>query len=287
MTDLEYLLRSLKGKQVVYLPNPGNAGDSFIAHSTYQLFKKLGLQYEIGYHSQNYDNRIVIVGGGGNLIASYGDNADFIRRNLGRVQQLIVLPHTIRAYEDLLGHFGSNCFVFCREPPSYEFLKANAPKANTFLSHDMAFLCDLAETKQLAPRILQDMAHSPLFIRNAKRLARAFRYWAENRKEPNTLNSIRLDLERTDIVVPKANIDLSQAFSADDMSPTSSLHATFFMIQLVDRYNIVKTNRLHVAILSAMLGKTVHMWDNSYGKNRDIFQHSLIGRFPNVCWQDD
>jgi exopolysaccharide biosynthesis predicted pyruvyltransferase EpsI len=287
LSDLENLLRSLRGKQVVYLPNPGNAGDSVIAHSTYQLFDKIGLQYEIGHHSRTYPNRIVILGGGGNLVESYGDNANFIKRNLGQLEQLIVLPHTIRAHADLLVQFGSNCFLFCREAPSFEFAKSNAPGANVFLFHDMALLCDFTETKRLmSHRFLKDMAHLHLHVRNAKRLIRVCQYWAANRSAPKTLNSFRTDIERTDIAIPKANIDLSQAFSADDMSPASSLHTTYFMMQFIDRFDIVRTNRLHVAIMSAMLGKTVYMSDNSYGKNRDVFLHSLAGRFPKLHWYD-
>ena len=36
--------------------------------------------------------------------------------------------------------------------------------------------------------------------------------------------------------------------------------------------------------MSALLGKTLHLYDNAYGKNHDVFSHSVAGRFSNVHW---
>jgi hypothetical protein len=44
---------------------------------------------------------------------------------------------------------------------------------------------------------------------------------------------------------------------------------------------------LHIGIMSAMLGKQVLFSDNSYGKNADVFVHSMCGRFSNVQWCAD
>ena len=114
LSDLENLLRSIRNGDAVYVPNFGNAGDSFIAHATYQLFRRVGLKVQIGNLAGIYPHRIVICAGGGNLVRPYPNMVGFLRRNMGQWQQLVILPHTIRAYEDTLQQFGSNCFVFCR-----------------------------------------------------------------------------------------------------------------------------------------------------------------------------
>ena len=36
-------LQGLQDKDIVYVPNPGNAGDVLIAHATLELFKKLNI----------------------------------------------------------------------------------------------------------------------------------------------------------------------------------------------------------------------------------------------------
>jgi hypothetical protein len=49
-----------------------------------------------------------------------------------------------------------------------------------------------------------------------------------------------------------AEIDVSHAFAADDIA--SSLH-TYWMMQFIDRFQIVNINRLHIGIMSALRGK--------------------------------
>ncbi|MEH2492849.1 polysaccharide pyruvyl transferase family protein [Bradyrhizobium sp. AZCC 2230] len=285
ISDIENVLRSVRGKQVVFLPNPGNAGDSFIAHATYQLFQKIGLDYEMGDPQRIYANRVVILGGGGNLVEPYKDVANVIDRNVDRVHQLIILPHTIRSHIDVVSRLKANCVVFCREMPTYRFVKEAAPAADVLLGHDMALSCDLPATRELGSRDVRTTTSPSLLLRNLKRVVRSSLYHMKWLDSGKTLNSIRLDMERTSIPVPVHNIDLSAAFAADDMSPQSSLHATYFMLRFIDRFNVVRTNRLHVAIMSALLQKAVHMSDNSYGKNYDVFQHS-IGDFRNVRWEE-
>jgi exopolysaccharide biosynthesis predicted pyruvyltransferase EpsI len=283
VTEVEKLLHSLRGERAVFVPNPGNAGDSFLACVTYQLFTKLGLTYEPGNLSEVYPDRVVICGGGGNLVRPYRDVADFLERNMGRWRQLVILPHTIRAYEETLSRLDFNSFVFCRERPSFEFVTRVAPRARTFLSQDIAFTCDFAKIRRQA----NDRSLSALnILYRVKRFLNVGGYQAANvRRKFGVLNAFRTDVERTTIDIPCSNIDLSIAFGTGDMSPAGSLHTTSRLIKFIDQFHTIRTNRLHVGIMSAMLGKEVHLYDNSYGKNRDVFIHSMRDRFPNVQWQ--
>jgi exopolysaccharide biosynthesis predicted pyruvyltransferase EpsI len=210
---------------------------------------------------------------------------DFIRRGQGTWRELIILPHTIRAYAEELGSFRQNCFVFCRERPSYDFVKRYAPNANTFLSHDLAFGSNLDEIRNQKPNL---RARSMIdFIRQLRSQARyqmQIARTARARKQPDVLNAFRVDVEKTAIETPADNVDISSALAGNAMLPIPSLLATRRMIQMLSNFRVIRTNRLHVAIMAAMLGQEVHFYDNSYGKNYDVFVHSMEGRFNNVHW---
>jgi exopolysaccharide biosynthesis predicted pyruvyltransferase EpsI len=198
------------------------------------------------------------------------------------------LPHTIRSYENTLQLLGSNCFVFCRERPSFDFIVRTGSKASVFLAHDVALSCDLKETKkQMVDRWAPDLFDKTLLVRNAKRLVRSVGYRLMDRARAEVLSALRTDVEKTTVEIPRLNIDISQAFAADDMSPASSLHTTYWMMRFIDHFKVVRTNRLHVGIMSAMLAKEVHLLDNSYGKIRDVFDYSLREQFANVNWHPD
>jgi exopolysaccharide biosynthesis predicted pyruvyltransferase EpsI len=47
----------------------------------------------------------------------------------------------------------------------------------------------------------------------------------------------------------------------------------------------VATDRLHVGIGAALLGKTCRLHDNSYGKNRAVYDHSIRNHFPAVVFE--
>lgn len=284
--DLESLLQTLRDERFIYIPNPGNAGDSFIAHATYQLFSRLGLNYEIGNQLGTYSDRVIVFAGGGNLVLPYSGGVDFLHRNLGTWSKLIILPHTIRAYEDLLSRLDKNCYLFCRETSSYNFVNTHAKTAKVFLAHDLAFSCDFISTRaQMQTHWLTDLLNRKLLIRNLKRLFRSIYHGRGICGRLTELNAFRTDIERTVVDIPPNNFDISQGYSADDMLPLSSLHATYWMMTFIDRFSVVRTNRLHVGIMSAMLGKELHLYDNSYGKVYDIFSHSMRDRFPRIQWK--
>ena len=48
------------------------------------------------------------------------------------------------------------------------------------------------------------------------------------------------------------------------------------MIEYISEYDTINTNRLHVAIVSSLLGKNVNFYKNSYYKNKAIYEYSLF-----------
>lgn len=271
----------------IYIPNIGNAGDGFIAHSTYRMFDRLGLSYSIGHISKTYPGEIVVYAGGGAFVEPYDYMIGFLKRNFGKWRQLIVLPHTMTSYGEFLSQLGPNAHLFCRESMSFEYASSFSTGANIYLSDDLAFDCSFGELDDLIcpwkPSGLARILREPREYARLLRRLRIDRIRA-NSLQSDTLFAFREDIERTSAILPVGNIDLSEAFAGNSMLPIPALHVTYRMMRFLKQFRAVKTNRLHVSIMSAMLGLEVDLYDNSYGKNRAIYERSMRGRFENVRW---
>ncbi|MCV2882982.1 polysaccharide pyruvyl transferase family protein [Actibacterium sp. XHP0104] len=55
----------------------------------------------------------------------------------------------------------------------------------------------------------------------------------------------------------------------------------------IARYETIYTNRLHVSISGALLGRRVHLFPNDYLKNELVFEATLKPNFPNVSFERD
>lgn len=95
------------------------------------------------------------------------------------------------------------------------------------------------------------------------------------KKLPYPLVALRRDKERhRSAISPDRNWDISLLGTADHDS------ASFF--GLVNRFESVITDRLHVGIAAAMLGCKVRLLEGNYGKNHGVFDASLRENFTNV-----
>lgn len=249
------LLKSLSGRHVHFFPKSGNAGDGFIAHATYELFKSYGIKFTTHRQTDTVEGETVLIGGGGNLVEGrYNDVADLIRRHAEK-NQIILLPHTIVGFADVLAETYRNLTVFCREPVSYQMALLNgASPAQTHLSHDVTFFLD-------------DDYFSRFF-----------------EKGEGILKALRTDGETTGQVrISEDNLDMSLSWNGDLWtSPEFCAHVTSSMAAFAAPFETVQTDRLHVSILSAFLSKNVFLLPNAYYKNRAIFEHSIKPRFPKV-----
>lgn len=284
----EYLKRFI-GQEIYYCPNPGNAGDGIIAHATFQVMKNIGLTVkEISTDTTPEQTRgnVVIYGGGGNLVEPYPNAKIFIERHHAGAKELIVLPHTILSYPELLNSLGGNVTLFCREQESYDYVARNHGSAAFYLSDDMALSMNVEQTlADGRERFLPIISSKSMITRNAKRVVRHMIYAIKNWRTPSTLYAFRDDVEKTNFMIPNANIDLSQAFSGDGITEWQSHEVTYRVLRFINRYKSVHTNRLHVGIASLLMGKKVYFYDNSYGKNRFVYENSLKDRFKNVVWR--
>jgi exopolysaccharide biosynthesis predicted pyruvyltransferase EpsI len=283
LNNVEVLLRDFVGKDVIFKPNPGNAGDSVIACAEYLMFDRLGLsvkEYDQATEAEIANCDLLIYGGGGNLVGLYQNAAQCISAWHQRVKRLVLLPHTVRGHEALVQSLGPNVTVFCREAESLDYVSSQNPKLDARFEHDMAFSLPM-DAVVARDSSLGFLKAAPLNIRTIKRKIRSLLYDLSSKWDRNDLYAFRGDAEGTGRI-GRLNIDVSQAFSADDMSKQSCLETTAVMASFLNRYQVIHTDRLHVCIVSALLGKTVRFHDNNYGKNRSVHAATMLKNFPKI-----
>lgn len=202
-----------------------------------------------------------------------------------QADQLILLPHTINGNVDLLAELGSNTHLFCRELQSYRYVSCHVTKANVYIAHDMALYVDWNRyVTNTAGAGDSPWSYDTYFNRA--------RYWVKDQlllnkcyiKSGKTLYALRTDKEQTDLEFPKGNLDISRMFKTGHLTPLNAYQASYRMLRFLNHFNLIKTNRLHVCIGAALLGKTVHFYPNNYYKNHAVYKYSLKSLLPNVVW---
>lgn len=260
--DMEHFLSSLRSApNVVYVTNPGNGGDNLIGCAALQLLRKLNVSFEFGAFNRIYQDKVLLYAGGGNFVPMYPHFKHFLGNNVsGRGNRIVLLPHTVYGCDKILSELPNNVAIICREPVSYGYVsKHMTHKGNALLAHDMAFHLDLMELG--------------IELRKGTK---------------DTLHAFRTDVETNpNLMVPNDNIDVSNLFNRGTHTPELLDTVTKDFLDFLNDYNTVKTNRLHVAIGAAILGKRVCFYNNSYFKCKAIFEFSLKQRYPGVEFIDD
>ncbi|GLU26086.1 polysaccharide pyruvyl transferase family protein [Brucella sp. NBRC 12950] len=251
-------LRNYSQSTVRFFPHSGNLGDGLITYATMQLLDHFGINYTTHRQDERFDGEIIFVGGGGNMVEGrYEDVAKLIweHRETNRV---ILLPQSIVGYDDIIKETHNNLTVFCREKLSFDHCSAAGGR------NDRIHLC-------------QDAA---LYL-NSKHFKQAKAVGS------GRLSAMRTDGESLGGERDQNNIDVSLAWNGDVWTtPAFVKAAVLSMAEFVSQYKEVKTDRLHVAIMSALLGREVAMHPNNYFKNQAVFDHSIKERFNNVVFEE-
>jgi exopolysaccharide biosynthesis predicted pyruvyltransferase EpsI len=243
--DIRNFLKEYLNKEIIYIPNPGNAGDSLIAFGTILIFNELGLNWKMGNINEKYHNKTLFYAGGGNLVEIYSNCKNFIQKNINN-NKIIILPHTIKSEDDLLSSLNDNIIIFCREKTTYKYvLDVFKHKKNVYLSKDMAFYINNLDKYKINGN--------------------------------GVCNSYRTDLEKTNIKIPKNNEDLSLKLNKTGNTNNIEVikNVTLSMFDYLSKYETINTNRLHVAIAGTLLGKNVNFYRNNYYKNKSVFEYSI------------
>lgn len=305
LIDIRSYLNSAVGNNVVYFkPNPGNAGDSLIAYATYQLFDELGLRYNTITDDNCFDGagKILIYGGGGNFVEYYSGARNFVQRFHSKAVKFIILPSTISGHKEVLSSFGSNVDVLCREMTSFDYVKCTSRHANVYAADDMAFSLDLNRAfaehvpgwwsvalRKVIYKVVGNTKHrdlpSPgLIARNQWKIyTKSLTDWFQ--ESGADLNCFRTDSEKNNFDTPSQNIDLSRIFEYGAHGVGLASYSSIRLLSYMNRVSTINTNRLHLAIAGALLGKRVNFYSNSYYKCKAVYEFSMADRFPNVIWK--
>ena len=250
----EVLMRAARGRKVVFLQNPGNFGDALIRHGTLRFFEDIGLEVtELDMGRR--DAKLVAVAraalerGARPLFLYAGGGAwcragDHGGRNVRRLEWL---TSEIIVLPTTFEHFGLRrpLTVFRRD----EF-ESRAAAPQSLFCHDMALYLALVEPDRLlSGRTPPDRRFGMMFRTDVERRVEGY-------------SSCR------------DNVDLSA--QGDHLSDPSRF------LREIDRYETIFTDRLHVAIGAALLGKSVRLVTGSYFKIAAIYRSSLAGVFDNV-----
>ena len=293
----ERILNALKGlDDFFFYPNNGNLGDVVIAEAEYQMLEDNKFSYRI-YDAYNSPNDIAeepfdLVYGGGGLFVKYWNYQQvkeiFEKPNL---RKAVILPSSFYECDDLLDVLDERFTVFCREKRSYDYCISKNSRANFFLTDDMAFSLDLSRyrlnsfDKNLLKQNLENISDENLIFLY-KELYQTYKSLFKLIVDELKLKTVeqngkkvgyfmRGDEEKSisELYVPAIDLSLFACSSCADSGVVSILSKLF--MQAIDSVEVVVTDRLHVGLVAALLGKRVFLFDNSYGKVSGIFEQSL------------
>ncbi len=253
--DFDKLLQHIRtvtdGKQIIYIPNPGNFGDGLIRYGTKRFLQQNNIQhyeFNVGYSNikkkllpliLTSKNTFYLYGGGGAWHGGHTFGFEICNFISKLTPNLLVLPTTYAL--DTSSIRGS---MYRRD--NTESIKQSP---NSLFCHDMAFY--------LATLSQEDLG---FFGNPVEKVGNLFRTDIESNKEPEML--------------PSNNIDLSTL--GDHMDNADQF------LRKIARYEIINTDRLHVAIGGTILGRTVNLHCGNYFKIRAIYEASLAGRFDSI-----
>lgn len=287
---LRQALQALQARQparLLYVPNEGNAGDALIASGSWQFFDDLGLAPAYAKLRDIRPGDAIIYAGGGNLVPEYASCSRFLERCLEvGVASVLVMPHTIRGHEALLGRLDSRYTLVCRDQASLARVQATGTRAQVLYAPDMALYLDV-------PRLFKRcesyrgaafwwrMAHHDRLVPYMR-----WRMALDRRVPPHSaqLDVIRVDAEAIASLPGDKRWDMSNLYGSKfNLRAESDLVSRDFLAffgQLV----AVRTNRLHAGVAAALMGCEVTYLDNSYGKIGAVYD-AWMSHLPRVRFE--
>lgn len=286
---IEKYLEQYKGQEVWFKPNPGNGGDALIAYAALVLLRKHCANVRIVQAGDDLTNQIVFYCGGGNLVSYYNHCADFLNDIHKRVKAFILLPHTVEGHRELLSALGANVTIICREQKSFDYVSTFPNIGLVELADDLVFdlnmktgFSDLKPVKNLMSIVTFRSMLSGLYRGNYK-----LGFYLRNRLGLDELDAFREDVERTSDTIHEGNVDITGVVNLNPAMDNFELieETSLRIFRFLNQFSIINTNRLHVGIAGALLGKTVNFYGNAYHKNESVYKYSMLEKFPNVHWK--
>jgi len=241
-------LKKYRGGEVVFIPNPGNAGDLLIAYACIQMIEYLGIIYRLGRFNESFTDEILLYGGGGNLIGEYPNCKQFLEENMTR-NEITLFPCTIKDEDEIVSKFNEKITVFCRENISYEYVKKLHQKpANVYTAPDASL-----------------WIQSTAFFKSKKRKGLGTLFRTDNEKKSD------IHIRNTN------NLDISLLLMQELQYITREIiqDVSLKLLDFVSNFEKVKTDRLHIAIACHLTQTPCELYTNSYWKNEVVYKQSL------------
>lgn len=274
-----------------FLSNRGNIGDMAIATSCYQYFDTHRFEYDVidmTEYKKLLEKQLNVVYGGGGLFTGYYRQyyqeilEIFKSKN---VKNIVILPASFYDCDEVLECFDERFTVFCREKQSLDYCLSKNNKAKFVLADDMAFSMNvnflnsqIIDKKNIKTNmdLYKDDLLKPLYnyylnltskFNRVLNLSSNIGYFFRTDKE-NVKNVLK-------DVYSLIDISLSANSFCADKAFTLILVREF--LKMLNKYEYIVTDRLHVGICSMLLGKNVFLLDNTYKKVSKVFENSIIG----------
>jgi len=238
------LLARYRGTRAHVLPNPGNAGDGLILRGLRRLCVEFDLSVTELNHPHPASGRLLLAPGNGNLCVPYHSVVERVGAYAERFDMLAILPCSVELASDAVRGF----------------LTALPSHAHVFCREAYSFAL---VRELLGPGRNVWLDHDLAVEADLSAWKHAGR---------GTLYAFREDAESTGEPAPLGNVDVS-ALTGEWM--------TDLLLDVISTFASVHTDRAHVAIAAARLGRETHIYPNSYHKVRGIYEQSLA-RYDNA-----
>ncbi|CAN7354075.1 polysaccharide pyruvyl transferase family protein [Variovorax paradoxus] len=277
MNVTEKILREIANNKtgaVFYYANGGNGGDALINVGFYFLAENIGLTYEainLEGLSGLEPGDTVIVAGGGTIVPEWQATSRFLSSlSKHRDINLLILPQSIREVDAVLKNLPENTRIICREKYSYQYCLSLLPPHKVLLGDDVAFYVDVARLNKLPT------TWGRLDWKNITRHLIYF-YHKLKSKFVRKINAFRCDAEASSNLKVKRKIydDISVVAALGSNTQEDSIRSAQRILSLVNLYDELHTDRLHVGIAACLLGKKVTLHENSYYKIKGVYELSM------------
>lgn len=191
------------------------------------------------------------------------------------LNKCVVLPSSFYDCEDVIAAFNEKFVVFCREKQSYDYCKSLNDKATFILADDMV----IGANFEMYNNGFYNPTQINKFTNNSNITIESYielykKYSAEKNRAIAKLETIedfsvgyllREDKEKVFNIDSSAiSMDISSYLGGYGCDKSYDYICTKLFLELINKFDIVVTDRLHIGICATKLGKRVLLIDNSY-----------------------
>ena len=275
------------------VPYYTNIGDTLIWEGTKHFLKEIPHKclYTASVETYRYrplpPDTVILLQGGGNFGDLWRRHQD-LRLEVIRAypnNKIIILPQTVfyndtAVFQEDAKIFNShkNLYICARDTGSLEFLQKSLT-CNLLLVPDMAFYI----TGKLLKKHSRKEENRVLFLKRNDPEFSEYDFNSYIREDEAVLDTC--DWPTMEHYYKTKRFLDKLLWRKEQIGRVPDIYADWVFrphqvkkgIEFVSQYKKVYTTRLHVAILSLLLGKEIVFFDNSYGKNSSFFDTWLSG----------